>query len=187
MSVRAESSSISGTEKPTFVSDRPGKSALMATRRSAAWYGSGRSSTASTMLNIVVLTPMPSAIVSAATRLWTGDLRRPRRPPRRSWMNAAMARSSAALPMLRHPELLPRLALDTDFDQHSGLVTDLDAGHDARVGTRLGGRATRARGFRAPLTGGYGCCRPKPFVVRGSRPRERRSSQPNPPLNRIRP
>jgi hypothetical protein len=35
-------------------------------------------------------------------------------------MNEAITRSSAALPMLRHPDLLRRLALEIDVDQNGG-------------------------------------------------------------------
>ena len=46
----------------------------MITRRSGAWYGNGRRSTALTMLKIAVFAPMPSASVSTATAVKPGFL-----------------------------------------------------------------------------------------------------------------
>src|SRR5688500_17680412 len=125
---------ITRTENPTFVSDIPGKSALRATRRSALRYGSGRNSTASTMLNIVVFTPIPTAMVSAATNVERGDFRRPRAPPRRSWRIEVIA---IFLPCVRymsatHPlvqatvqAIVPAPVFDTMVDtmvDHSTIV-----------------------------------------------------------------
>src|SRR4029077_4000211 len=52
--------------------------------RSASGYGSGRSRTALTMLNIAVFAPIPSASVRTATRVNPGDLRSWRRANLRS-------------------------------------------------------------------------------------------------------
>src|SRR5215469_5722840 len=59
----------------------------MATSRSGWWNGSGLSSTALTTLNIAVVTPMPSAIVTTATVANPGLLLSLRSAYRKSWVN----------------------------------------------------------------------------------------------------
>jgi hypothetical protein len=81
---RSDRSSISGTEKPTLCKPDAGRSAVTLTSASGLGNGNGLSNTDRTILNIVVLSPMPTPIVSTATSVWLGDFRRLRRAPLRS-------------------------------------------------------------------------------------------------------
>src|SRR6185503_11781893 len=105
--VRSDRSSISGTAKPTFCKPDAGRSAVTLTSASGLPNGNGLSNTDRTILNIVVLSPMPTPIVTTPTSVWLGDFRRLRRAPLRSLSSVVKSQASGIAHVARAYTCMP--------------------------------------------------------------------------------